>query len=343
MPPIRLFPALCLSAFLAVLFTFAARAEDGQRTLAFSQPDQPGTVRIRIARGSLDIRGTDSAEVAVVAENAPKSRSPRKDGLRELSSASGFSLVEKDNVVTLEALEGGAGFNLSVPRQSAIVVQNSWGGDVRCSGLSGNIEITGTNASVHLDDVAGGVVVTTMNGKIQATIRKVQADKPLSFQSMNGEIILRLPADSQANVRIRTQNGSVLTDFDESALVTKTESSGSHFAPPAPGGPGGHTLLTPAAREAIREAARVGAEAVREAAEAIKEAAEAAREGAHTGHSSAATPPTAPRPPRAPKAMVIPTLTGGKLVTGTLNGGGAEISIATMNGDVTLRRATAKP
>ncbi len=31
-------------------------------------------------------------------------------------------------------------------------------------------------------------------------------------------------------------------------------------------------------------------------------------------------------------------MTGGKLVSGTLNGGGPEIIINTMNGDVTLRK-----
>jgi hypothetical protein len=35
------------------------------------------------------------------------------------------------------------------------------------------------------------------------------------------------------------------------------------------------------------------------------------------------------------------TITGGKLVTGTLNGGGPEISVSTMNGDVTLRKIDA--
>ena len=38
----------------------------------------------------------------------------------------------------------------------------------------------------------------------------------------------------------------------------------------------------------------------------------------------------------------IPPVTGGKLVTGTLNGGGPEITVATMNGDVTLRQIEAK-
>jgi len=31
--------------------------------------------------------------------------------------------------------------------------------------------------------------------------------------------------DTKANVRLRTQNGAVLTDFDEKALITKTEAA----------------------------------------------------------------------------------------------------------------------
>jgi hypothetical protein len=35
-------------------------------------------------------------------------------------------------------------------------------------------------------------------------------------------------------------------------------------------------------------------------------------------------------------------MTGGKIVSGTLNGGGPDIRIATMNGDVTLRKIDPK-
>jgi hypothetical protein len=35
-------------------------------------------------------------------------------------------------------------------------------------------------------------------------------------------------------------------------------------------------------------------------------------------------------------------MTGGQLVTGTLNGGGTEISVANMNGDVTRRKLESK-
>jgi len=82
-------------------------------------------------------------------------------------------------------------------------------------------------------------------------------------------------------VRLRTQNGAVLTDFDEKALVTKTE--------PARGGirnhgrPGAHATghqnssdWHDEVRDAVREATRAGLEAAREAVEAARGAADAA-------------------------------------------------------------------
>jgi hypothetical protein len=67
---------------------------------------------------------------------------------------------------------------------------------------------------------------------------------------------------------------------------------------------------------------------MREAAQAAREAAAEARAG-----QDSSVPPLPPIPP-------VPPMTGGKLVSGALNGGGnTEIYAAAMNGDVTLRKA----
>jgi hypothetical protein len=34
----------------------------------------------------------------------------------------------------------------------------------------------------------------------------------------------------------------------------------------------------------------------------------------------------------------LPPMTGGKVISGTLNGGGVEIQAATLNGDITLKK-----
>ena len=321
-------------------------------SVKLSDPAKPARLEISLARGHVKIHGADTTDVTVKSEASPAGAPKRKDGLRVLSSAAGYTLSEKDNVVSLDATadgwkSSGTAFELTVPRDIALVVQNSFGGDIRCNGVAGNVEINSMNGVITLEDMRGGIVASTMNGEIRASISELREGNALSFTSMNGEVVVRLPVDAKASVRLRTQNGSVLTDFDESALVTKTESS-----------PGfqhrGHTfvfkgsnkVVSDEVQKAIREAAQAGATAVREAMTAVKQGLEAAREEARAREraadeaGAAGKTPTAPRAPMPPIPPVAPrpTLTGGKLVTGTLNGGGPEISVSTMNGDITLRK-----
>ena len=385
----RPFPSLLAAAALAFVSAICTRADE-PTTVKFSDPSKPGTVKINLGRGELVIQGADTPEVTVKSDAKPVTSKPRKDGMRVLSAASSYSLQEKDNVVTLDSSadfgRGGNGdYKLTVPRNTTVVVQNAWGGDIKCAGISGDLEITCMHGQIQLEDISGGAVVSTMNGEIRASIRELRDGKPLSFTSMNGEVVLRVAADAKANVRLRTQNGSVLTDFEETALVTKTENS--------PGLPRtrvttfkGKQVISSEVQDAIREATQLGASAVKEALEAVKEGLEAAKldndqarhdldsakrdlERAHREAArdqsradrersratapeaptpptppTEATPATAPKAPRAPGPFKIamPTMTGGKLVTGTLNGGGPEISVSTMNGDVVLRKLDKK-
>jgi hypothetical protein len=377
--------AALLAPTVALIASATFAAEPTISTIKFSDPAKPGTVRVSLGRGELRVQGADTQEISVKSTARIADSKPRKDGLRVISAASSFSLTEKNNTVVLDSVghDWGRGsnsdFQLTVPRDTTVIVQNAFGGDITCSGIAGDIEINSMHGEIKLDDVSGGIVVGTMNGEIRANIRELREGKPLSFTSMNGEVVLRLPAQAKANVRLRTQNGSVLTDFDESVLATKAEA--------APVTSRSKTItvrdskvLSVEIQEAIREATAASATAVKEALEAVKQGLdearlntdearrkvdearrdmdrarrEAERENRAVARARTTQPeaPEAPEPPSpvvagspapAPRPKVpIPTITGGKLVTGTLNGGGPEISVSTMNGDVVLRKLEAK-
>ena len=66
-------------------------------------------------------------------------------------------------------------------------------------------------------------------------------------------------------------------DFEESALVTKTENSPGIPRVPKIGTMRGKPVITSEVQDAIREAAQIGATAVKEALEAVKEGIEAAK------------------------------------------------------------------
>jgi hypothetical protein len=120
-----------------------------------------------------------------------------------------------------------------------------------------------------------------MNGEVRAIYAKAP-QKPISITSMNGEVDLRLPADTKANIRMRTHNGSILTDFSEDTLKTKSEGS-KH---------GGYGYNN---EEVAREVTR---EVTREVARAVKESA------GEDGSAPAAAPraPPARRAPRCPRS-----------------------------------------
>jgi hypothetical protein len=340
MKTIRLTPALLLAALLVPALARTARADESTGHIAFSDPAKPGTLRIRVWQGDVTVRGADVREVSVKTDSTAAEPSPREDGMRVLSASSSYRLSEKDNVVTLEYGADGWGgapadFDITVPRATSVVVANSIRGDLECRGLSGDIDVRTLHGDVTADGVSGGVCIESMNGEITVNMASVAPSKPLSLTSMNGKIAIRVPQDAKANIRFRTHHGVILTNFDDKSLVTRTEISeysehsrkGEPQGPSAPAAPA--AAAAPAGPASPAEPAPMpesDGDWRAEVRDSMREAAEAMREGIEEIHAQM---------PRMPQ---LPPMTGGKVVSGSLNGGGVEIQAATLNGDIVLKK-----
>jgi Putative adhesin len=357
MKAIRFQSPVVLAATLALVLAAPAFADESSSSIAFSDPSKPGTLKIRVPHGAVTIHGGDVKEVTVASELAPVNSPARKDGMRVLSASASYALSEKGNVVSLEYGTDGFGgtpaeFEITVPRETSIVVANSAHGDFACTGVTGDIDVRTLSGDVNLREVSGGALVETLNGDITVAVKSLAPAKPLSFTSMNGRVTIRVPADAKAAIRFRTHRGVILTNFDDKALVTKTEISRrtprkeqkAHSADKAQEGASPEEASDGAdhrakasedsegdwhaeLRDSIREAADEAAMAAHEAAIAVHEGLAEARI-----EISGAIPPNSPIPP-------LPPMTGGKVVSGTLNGGGAEIQASTLNGDIVLKKA----
>jgi hypothetical protein len=322
-------------ALLASLATAPfARADDegSTATVKLSAPDKPATFTLDMPWAEIRIVGGDGDTITVASSIQEKTNKPAKPGaLRRLDNEVSFELTEKDNVVTL-SLTGDnpwgahdAEFKITVPRAMALNLKTGMGGDLAVKGVEGDIEIENMNGEVSLDGLKGSAVISTMNGEVRAVYAQAPT-KPISITSMNGEIDLRVPADTKANVRMNTHNGSILTDFGEDVLKTKTEGGKSGSYSYSYGHEGAAHAAAAAAADATRVAVQVARDVQREVS---REVARAVKES--TDGTPRARAPRAPRPP-------MPPITGGKLVSGTLNGGGIDIKVSTMNGEITLRQ-----
>lgn len=350
--PRHLLRCLLLASLALAPLAQADDSEGSTATVKLSAPGKPATLSLDMPWADIHIVGVDGDTVTVESSLNQKNKKPARPGaLRRLDDEVSFELVEKDNLVTVRLAGDNpwaghdAEFKISVPRAMALSIKTDAGGDLAVQGVEGDVEVNNMNGEVRLDGLVGSAVINTMNGEVRAVYAKVP-EKPVSITSMNGEVDLRLPADTKANIRLRTHNGSILTDFSEDVLKTKSEGGGKNSGYSYTYGFGDSTRAAAEAARAAAEATRAATQAARDIArDAAREArleAERAQKEAAT-ESTAPTPPTPPtaptaaRAPRAPRAP-IPPITGGKLVTGTLNGGGTDIKISTMNGEITLRQ-----
>jgi hypothetical protein len=138
-------------------------------------------------------------------------------GMKQLSgSTSGLEVEEENNVVQISAESWKAATDLviQVPRTTSLEVRSTMDGAVIVEGVSGEIDINNVNGPVTLKNVSGNTLVHTVNGNIEVTLARVAADKPLSFSTMNGDIDVTLPADVKANLKMKSEQGEIYSDFD---------------------------------------------------------------------------------------------------------------------------------
>ncbi len=328
---------LILAATAALLAPPARAAEEDNKAVArFSDATKPGTLRVDLPFADIKITGADTAEVTVTSALPQKGKGEvDRDGFRRLDDVATFEVTEKNNVISV-TLTGqdrwhghGSDFVITVPRHTNIVVEgnNHGGGDLVITGVEGDVDVSSMNGDVALRDLVGAAVVNSMNGEILATFKTAPV-KPISLLSMNGEIDLRLPADTKANLKLSSFHGNIRTNFGSDLLKSKTESTGRSFSYSGRSDSDEGRAARDAARAAsdeAREAEKIAREVTREVS---REVARSVREGVREAIAIA---------PRAPRAPRIPSL-GGKTVTGTLNGGGVDITLSSMNGTITVRQ-----
>jgi len=150
-------------------------------------------------------------------QKAREEKEKKTAGMKRLSgSSSGLEIEEEDNVVAITTRSWNTATDLvvQVPVASSLEVRSSMDGTVVVEGVSGEIDINNINGPVTLTSVSGNTLVHTVNGDIRVVLARVAAGKPLSFSTMSGDIDVTLPADVKANLKMKSDQGEVYTDFE---------------------------------------------------------------------------------------------------------------------------------
>jgi hypothetical protein len=212
------FFVVTLAALLTTRAFVFAQGDADRLTVPFSDPSRPGTVKVNLLQGRITVKGVDRKDVAVTPSGArqiPRREPQESTGLRRLSQPAGVTIEEENNVMSIGSGRfGGGDLNIEVPLKTNLRLTTLSGGPLNVEGVEGEIEVTNMNGPISLTDVAGSVVAHSMNGKVVATLRQITPQKPMAFTSMNGAVDVTLPPAVKANLKLRSDNGDIFTDFD---------------------------------------------------------------------------------------------------------------------------------
>lgn len=227
------------SLALAALAPAGSPAGAEELAIPLSRPGQPVELQASGLQTSFTVEAYEGQQVLVdVVASEKEERSSRKappPGMRRLSGAGlGVEAEEEANRVRVMVEGHGAQkVRIRVPRTTSVHVSTVNGGQIDVRGVSGQHEIENVNGGISATDVAGTVVAHTTNGNVKVTLTRIDAGKPMSFVSFNGNVDVTFPAGLAADLTLRSDNGDVFTDFDvevqESAATRKESKSGGRY------------------------------------------------------------------------------------------------------------------
>jgi DUF4097 and DUF4098 domain-containing protein YvlB len=88
----------------------------------------------------------------------------------------------------------------------------------------GELEINNINGAINLNNISGSAVANSINGNIKASFKSIDA-VPMAFSSLNGNIDVTFPPAAKFDLKLKTDRGEILTDFDIAIVKTQPKST----------------------------------------------------------------------------------------------------------------------
>lgn len=200
---------------------YAQSQEREQLTVPVSDPAKEIKLNVSLITGSIKVIGYDGKDIiidAVAPISEKKQSRERADGMKKISTNDGFEIVarEQNNTVNVSTDRVNMKVNLSikVPHKASLKLKAINDGDIYVENVSGNHEVSNINGEIKMKNVAGSVVANTINENIIINFTSITPNTPMAFTTLNGNVDVTFPANVKANVKLKSDMGEVLTDFD---------------------------------------------------------------------------------------------------------------------------------
>jgi hypothetical protein len=96
-------------------------------------------------------------------------------------------------------------------------------GDVLTDGMTADFDVATVRGDITMTGLEGAGRMTAVRGSVIASFARTPRDAT-AFRSISGEVVVTLPQDLDADLRMKTMRGDLFTDFDVTGVVQRPSS-----------------------------------------------------------------------------------------------------------------------
>ena len=207
-----------------LIFAMGAHASDrrGEFTEEFHQtyPMTPdGRIELDNINGPVHISSWDQNSVKVDAVKYADTKERLEEAKIEIDSGKDFLSIRTkypnhNNSWTSGSHNNPASveYTLTVPRAVRLDEIRLINGSLDISGVTGEVRASCINGELRARDLAGRARLSTINGRLDARFDQLSGSG-MELNSVNGEVEMTIPSDSNAQIDANTVSGGIHNDF----------------------------------------------------------------------------------------------------------------------------------
>ncbi len=175
-----------------------------------------GTVSLQNVNGNVEITTWDKNEVKIEAEKFADDGGDLDDLQIEVDATGDRVAIDTKYPERRDDHHGhalGVNYILVVPRGANLDKIKIVNGEITISGVAGKVMATAVNGTIHTTGLSNGCELETVNGKVDAEFTSLQARAGAKLKSVNGSLVVRLPADAKADIKATATMGHISNEF----------------------------------------------------------------------------------------------------------------------------------
>lgn len=213
--------SLALLSLMMGTKSFGQSGSGEHLTVPLSSPGQPYTLKVHLVEGSIKVVSYEGKDILINVTSGTDEEEKSnaiENGMKRISKSGGYEVTAKeaDNTVTVSTSNPNKEINLDlkIPQDVKLKLGTVNNGDIEVENVRGELEVNNVNDKITLTNISGSVVANTVNGDVTVSFIMVDPKAPMAFSTLNGDVRVTLPADTKANLKLKSDMGEVYSDFD---------------------------------------------------------------------------------------------------------------------------------